>query len=137
MTNSRNKGAGGEREVASLLFAELGIKFERDLEQYRKEDRGDLIANTDDFPFLIEVKRYAKGWTCKPAWESQAFKAAKACNKQPCVIYRFDRQDWRVRLYLDAFGWTSTQWIETDIQGFAEIAREIMAGTALKQRWAS
>lgn len=135
MTNSRNKGANGEREVATLLFEELGIKFERDLEQYRKEDRGDLLTDVNEWPFTIEVKRYASGYTCKFAWEAQAMKAAQAAGKHPCVIYRYDRQEWRVRLYLDALGWTSTQWIETNIQGFAEIAREIMAGKALKERW--
>lgn len=142
MAHSRNKGAHGEREVAAELFAELGIKFERDLEQYRKDDRGDLLAiDCPDFPFTIEVKRYEKGWTCKPAWESQVFKAAKAANKHPCVAYRYNGQKWRYRIWIDALAEAmgtdrvSGLYFETDAQGFAYVAREIMARKAFDRRW--
>lgn len=136
MTNSRNKGAGAEREVAKLLFAELGISFSRDLRQYQKADYGDLLCDVDSWPFTIEVKRYAKGWTCKPAWETQVFKSAKAAGKHPCVIYRYDGQQWRVRLWIDAVGEAlgvapvAGVHFDTDIQGFSWIAREMMARAA-------
>ena len=47
--NSRNKGAAAEREIAKLLFDELGMTFKRDLEQYRAGDTGDLICD-EPFP---------------------------------------------------------------------------------------
>ena len=57
MVNGRQKGAAAEREIAKLLFDELGLSFKRDLEQYRAADHGDLICD-EPFPFCIEVKRY-------------------------------------------------------------------------------
>jgi Holliday junction resolvase len=139
VTNSRQKGAGGEREVAKELFLELGMTFKRDLRQYQQTDLGDLVCDNEDFPFVIEVKRYAKGWACKPAWETQAFRAAKAAQKHPCVIYRYDGQQWRCRVYMDAvaeaIGATSvcTVHLDTNIQGFAWICREIMATRAKRE----
>ena len=133
MTNSRNKGASAEREVAKELFAELGMKFSRDLRQYQKADYGDLLCDAENWPFTIEVKRYAKGWTCKPAWEAQVFKSAKAAGKHPVVIYRYDGQQWRCRIWIDAVGEAlgvspvSGVHFETDIQGFCWIAREMMS----------
>lgn len=138
MTNSRAKGANGEREVAQELFRELGVNFRRNLEQYQTSDHGDLSADDPDFPFLIEVKRRATGWTCAPAWEAQAIRAAQKVKKHPAIIYRYDRQKWRVRIYMDAVSEAignpkpSTQWVETNIQGFAWVAREIMARKAAK-----
>lgn len=136
---SRAKGAAGERDLAAVLFAELGIKFSRDLRQYQEGERGDLIANDPDFPFLIECKRYAKGWTCAPAWEVQAFNAAKAASKHPCVAYRFDSRKWRFRIWIDAVGAAfgvspgAGAWMETDAHGFAWIAREMMARKSLSR----
>ncbi|MGB0410183.1 MAG: putative PDDEXK endonuclease [Pikeienuella sp.] len=133
MANSRQKGAAAEREVAAILFAELGMKFARDLRQYQKSDLGDLMCEDEAFPFTLEVKRYAKGWICKPAWEAQVFKAAKAAGKHPCVIYRYDGQQWRARIWIDAIGEALGRPVvagahaDFDMQGFCWIAREMMA----------
>jgi Holliday junction resolvase-like predicted endonuclease len=137
MTNSRNKGASGEREVAQELHRQLGMNFKRNLEQSRSGG-GDLVCDETAFPFSIEVKRRASGWTCDPKWEAQAFRAAKETGQHPCVIYRFDRQEWRCRVWIDAVAESvgshcvSTRWLETDMQGFAWIAREIMAHRAAR-----
>lgn len=133
MAESRRKGAAGEREVASLLFAELGMKFSRDLRQYQRSDLGDLVCEDEDFPFVIEVKRYAAGWTCKPAWEVQAFRSAQEAQKHPCVIYRYDGQKWRARVWIDAISEAIGSPVvagfsaDLDIHGFCWIARELMA----------
>jgi Holliday junction resolvase len=133
MTNSRNKGANGEREVARLLEQHLGIKFERNLEQSRTAAHADLIPSDEGFPFIIEVKRHAKGWTCAPAWEAQVFRAAEGSSLHPCVAYRFDGQQWRFRVWFDALALglgghaVSNQSADLSIDGFAYVAREIMA----------
>lgn len=138
MTNSRRKGAAGEREVATELFRELGMGFKRDIEQYRTAERGDLICEDEGFPFCVEVKRYAKGWTCKPEWIAQAFKAAANTGQHPCVIYRYDGQQWRCRIWVDAVAEAlgtsivAARHFDTDIQGFAWVAREIMAQRAAR-----
>ena len=98
MVNSRAKGSSAEREVAAILFDDLGLTFKRDLEQYRSADRGDLLCADMDFPAVIEVKRFAKGVQARPAWWDQVCKAARAADKWPLLVYRYDRQDWRWRM---------------------------------------
>jgi Holliday junction resolvase-like predicted endonuclease len=135
VVNSRTKGSGGEREVAQELHRQLGIHFKRNLEQSRSGG-GDLVCDDPSFPFCIEIKRRASGWTCDPAWEAQAFRAARDANLHPAIIYRFDRQAWRSRLWIDAVaeavgaGAVAGQWLETDLHGFSWICREIMARRA-------
>lgn len=137
---SRTKGASAERDVAQKLFAELGIGFSRVLDQYRDAGLGDLEPDDPQFPFCIEVKRRATANTCEPAWEAQAWKAAERANKHAAVIYRGDNRPWRVRVYADAvaeaFGSDCVcgVWLETDLQGFAWIAREIMADRARRRK---
>lgn len=135
MTNSRQKGAAFERDVAKLLLAELGITFRRDLEQYRQQDRGDLIPDDPDFPFLLECKKTARVLTaCDPAWWAQASKAALAANKRPAVIWASDRRAVRVTVSLkDAMEciargrWSAqSHLIELPLEGFCYFAREGM-----------
>lgn len=137
MTNSRQKGANFERQVAAQLYAELGINFRRDLDQYRQRDRGDLLADDDAFPFLIECKAYVAGSDCRGEWIAQAFRAADGTGLHPCVVYKFNNRPIRCRIWMDAIGEAisgkravSGQWVETDIQGLAWVAREIMAWRA-------
>ena len=86
----REKGAAFEREIAALLDGELGIKFKREIEQYRVVDLGDLRCENERFPFSIECKRYAKGTGAKPEWWAQCCKAATAAQKLPALIYKYD-----------------------------------------------
>ena len=65
MANSRAKGAKWERDLAKMLYLELGISFSRNLEQYRTAEGGDLIPDDESFPFSIEAKHYATGRGCK------------------------------------------------------------------------
>lgn len=136
MTNSRQKGANFERTVAQELFRETGINFRRDLDQYRERDRGDLLADDDGWPFVIECKARATGADCLGAWEVQAFDAARGTGKHPVVIYKFNNKPIRCRVWIDAVAEAlgthivAGQWLETNIQGFAFVAREIMARRA-------
>lgn len=132
--NSRNKGTVFERQVAKALMLETGIAFKRDLDQYRERDRGDLIADAEEWPFLIECKAYAAGTDCKPKWWLQATAAAANADKLPCVIYKFNHGPIKCRVGIDAIvqahGGTATTDKTADIslQGLAYLAREIMAG---------
>lgn len=93
MANSRNKGATFERDVAKMLFLELGITFKRDLEQTRTAGHGDLVPDDPAFPFELELKRYADGPINGPdAWWQQVTTAAARTNKRPAMIYKYDRQ---------------------------------------------
>ena len=136
MVNGNNKGKAFERKICqdfTLLFG-MSMKFKRDIEQFRQSDLGDIICSDPDWPFIVECKRYAKGNGPQPAWIRQAQKAADNAKKHWAVVYQYDRKPVRVAVSLaalaDAMGnkdfHKETIW-ESDLEGFAEIVREIMA----------
>jgi len=101
VVNGRQKGAAAEREIAKLLFDELGMTFKRDLEQYRAADHGDLICD-EPFPFVIEVKRYKTGCAPQPAWWDQVCAAAKSAGLLPMLVYKYNHQQWKWRMPAEA-----------------------------------
>jgi hypothetical protein len=133
MVNGRDKGANWERKLGKILELELGIKFARNLEQYRSADEGDLIADNPDFPFSIEAKAYAKGVGCRDAWWNQASKAAASAHKLPAVIYKYNNYKPRVVISFSAICAMFDEeedeedlLLETSIEGFCYICRELM-----------
>jgi hypothetical protein len=152
MVNSRDKGTRGEYAVIKLIEELLGIKLKRDVEQYRQADRGDLILAEDaDWPFCVEVKTYSSSSlsvTHRPAWWQQVEKASAAHGLIPVLFYKYDRYEWRVVLKADtvsfALGGTLNHeddhlftmdhdddiLLTTDVDGFAYLAREILAARA-------
>ena len=132
MANSRAKGAKWERDLAKMLYLELGISFSRNLEQYRTAEGGDLIPDDDSFPFSIEAKHYATGRGCKKEWWAQSEKAAIAANKMPCVIYKYDRYPPRAVVSLEPIAkMYGTQddgnhLVVLTIEGFCYLCRELM-----------
>lgn len=134
--NSRNKGATFERDIARELELLTGIRFQRNLEQSRAVDHCDLIPDDPAWPFSLELKRYATGTGCKPAWWAQACRAATKTQRIPCVVYKYDRREVRVCLPIQLLGngsWPDGQdddWFETSIGGLAYVARELMAERA-------
>ena len=128
MVNGRNKGAAYERAIAQELFNELGIKFKRDLEQYRAGAHADLIADNPYFPFTLELKRYKDGPIGgSPSWWQQVEVAAEREGKLPCLIYKYDRKPDRVVIPLSSIMDGGEGRIETDLQTFCFIVRELMA----------
>ena len=101
MVNGKVKGANWERELAKMIYDELGITVKRDLEQYRQSDRGDLIGLEK---WTIEAKRYAKnaGGNFKPEWWAQVTTAANASGTQPVLIYKYDRQPVKCVVFLSS-----------------------------------
>lgn len=134
--NSRDKGSRFERQIAARLEGLTGIRFKRNLEQVRAVDHCDLTADDPAWPFSLELKRYAAGTTCKPAWQDQATRAAEKNGKIPVVVYQFDRRDTRVSVPLTAIGealgqdWSEPGWAEITIEALAYLAGELMAGAA-------
>ncbi len=131
--NSRVKGATFERAVAQELELLTGVRFKRDIEQYRAADHGDLIPDNAAWPFIVECKRYANGAGCLDAWKDQATRAAIAAGKLPCVVFKFDRTPIRVAVPFAAIAMayggrdSSGEWANISLQGFAHLAAEIMA----------
>lgn len=94
--NSRNKGAGYEREIANKIAQYFGVEVKRNLEQSR--DGGADISLP---PYLIECKRRARIIVYE--WIEQAVKSAELVNMVPVVVCRADRHDDLVIMRLNDF----------------------------------
>jgi hypothetical protein len=89
MTNSRAKGARGEREVAAL--------FNSRRHGFHQSQRGHQAADVDHPILHIEVKYQDKPFD--PQWMAQAKRDCPP-HKYPVVVYRRSRTQWRIRLHL-------------------------------------
>lgn len=123
--NQRNKGKNFELQVARELYAELGIKVERNLEQYRHADHGDLIG----LPFTIECKAYKSGhW--KPEWWGQVKIASAFTGWPPILIYKINYRPIMVVLELGLINRNfvdKSDVVEVSFDTFCMIAREELA----------
>ena len=99
MTNSRNKGASFEREIANELTTRLELKHQlkRILEQTREKHLPDLILGR----WYLECKRYGSGNEPMDSWWEQVV-SASGRDKIPALIYKFDRRPIKVRVPLGA-----------------------------------
>ncbi len=99
MTNSRNKGASFEREIANLLNETFDLKkpLKRILEQTREKYLPDLILGD----WYIECKRYGQGSEPPEEWWAQVLESSKS-KGIPALIYKFNRKPIKVRVPLHA-----------------------------------
>ena len=99
MTNSRNKGASFEREVANLLTKDLNLtnNIRRILEQTREKHLPDLILGR----WYLECKRYGTGAEPLEAWWQQVLDATRQ-RGIPALVYKFNRRPIKVRVPLGA-----------------------------------
>ena len=89
---AKHRGSSFELEIARLLEMELGIKFQRNLEQVRTAGHSDLVASDPTFPFSLELKRRRTGNHIPAgAWRQAQEASSKDDALFPCVIYRYDR----------------------------------------------
>ncbi len=95
MTNSRNKGAEGEREVARILRKELGIDVHRNWQAQAAGGGADILIPG----WAVEVKR-AKVLRIAPWW-TQAAIQANSSGLRPVLIYRPDRGNWRALMAIN------------------------------------
>ena len=95
MTNSRNKGASFEREIANILNDSLGLKkpLKRILEQTREKHLPDLILGK----WCIECKRYGQGAEPLESWWNQVIKSTPE-DSYPALIYKFNHRPIKVRV---------------------------------------
>lgn len=112
---SRNKGAGGEREVLRLLGQELGVMLQRNITQTRGGG-ADCLEVTG---FAIEVKRQES--LSRPAWWRQACEQAHRAGAEPMLLYRRNREQWRAFIHT-----TGGQYREGTL---------IEAAQAIREKW--
>ena len=122
--NSRNKGAAGEREVARIIDDLLGVKVERNLDQWRAGGY-DLVGLAG---WAIEVKRAKK--PLLNAWWAQTLEQARINELKPVLWYRLDNQKWRVVVPMNLISRGITETTDLDYcaelspEGFATLYRE-------------
>ena len=140
MADSRNKGASFERKIAGMLHDETGITFRRNLKQYQQRDCSDLTPDDAAWPFSMELKAYASGTDCRPAWEAQAKTAAANEGRLPVVIWKFDRSPIRCRIWVDALNAAGGSFaadlgsFDIGLPQLCALAREIMARRSKEQK---
>ena len=93
MTNSRNKGAAFEREIAKLINEEfsLSIPLKRILEQTREKFLPDLILGR----WYLECKRYGQGNEPIEKCLDQVIYSTKA-EGFTSLIYKFNNRPIKV-----------------------------------------
>ena len=97
MTNSRRKGAVGEREIAKYL-REHGFNEARRGQQFKGgADSPDVVGLTG---FHIEVKRVER-LDLNAAMEQSIRDSAP--NEKPIVVHRRNNDYWKVTMRLDDF----------------------------------
>lgn len=125
MFRSREKGSRAEIEIAAKLQGwwgslEPGTIFKRaplsggwgDADARGKfRAAGDLLCSSERWPFAVEVKR-REGWTMstlllgRPSpvwgWWRQAVIAAEEMSAIPMLVFRKNREDWRMMIPLFA-----------------------------------
>lgn len=95
---SRNKGAGGEREIVLLLKARGYTDARRAAYSgAMAHEKGDVVGLPGHH---VEVKRCEK--LSLPAWTRQAESQAKP-EETAIVVYRSSNEPWRVSLPFDAY----------------------------------
>ena len=130
MTNSRRKGASGEREFSAAVLDTMGVRLVRQLEQCRAggfdlapERDSDSVGARRLRQFAIEVKRHRTATAGDiDAWWTQAIRQADDTGLDALLAYRSDRQPWRVviGLHLIVCG-TAPHTVTLTLDAFAAI----------------
>lgn len=95
MTNSRNKGARGEREAAHELSRIFGVEARRGRQFQGTDESPDVIVDIPDVHF--EVKRL-EAFRLYQALEQAT---ADAGQKVPVVLHKQNRRPWVAIVRLD------------------------------------
>ena len=95
VTNSRTKGRAAEQEIARHLRDSLNIDIHRNWEQQAAEGGCDLVGIPN---WALEIKR-AKVARLSEWWTQCCIQASRV-SRRPVLIYRLDRQDWKVMISL-------------------------------------
>lgn len=133
---NRKRGADFERAVGRALFDRLGLTFVRDRRK-GGEGRCDLVCEEAAFPFSLECKSSTANAFLSD-WLEQAAEAARATGQHPAVVYRIGGRPMRVKVPMEAIGAAfggcpgdCPLWVDTDLDGLAYLARELMARESL------
>ncbi len=131
---SRRKGASAEREVAQIIESVTGARMRRKLTQYQQSGDCDLepvdaAAEKLFAAHYLEIKRRNQMSTCdRDRWWKDLVVSAAAQQLEPVLIFRGDRESWRVRFLIDPAAQPRNQIaVEADLVAWLEKA--ILGGT--------
>lgn len=152
--NPRTKGAGGEREVATMLNgiivqvmtsmafpAEQIALATKTVQRNQNQSAVGGCDLTNVFGMAVEVKRQEA--LSVPAWWRQTVASAERNNELPVLIYRQNRKPWHIRTYAwlilpggDPGSWARQKQIvaEFDLDAFKAWFAEWVKGK-LEQGW--
>jgi len=112
MTNSRTKGANGEREVCKILTEMSGYKVVRSLESVRA---GGCDIEWGKYNIEVKRKKVITEGDIKRFWRQ----ATEQCDedREPVLFYRADREPWNIMVFNDDKNCCQTM----DLQTFKEM----------------
>ena len=124
----RNKGKGGELEVAGIVRELTGWDVRRKVRQHSGDSDLEGVPG-----WCVEVKRHAQAGRGDLArWWTQTTEQAAKASMLPVLFYRLDRDQWRavwplavtlVQQHADY--WRGYEWTaETSIDAWAAAARD-------------
>ena len=140
---AKQRGSSFELDISHQLFDELGIHFRRNLEQVRTAGLGDLLPDSNEFPFSLELKRRQKGVGIPSgAWQQAVTASDIERGIYPAVIYRYDHRKPRCVVGFGAIVESETGSKNTNhhdkadisFPRFCKLVREIMAWRADNER---
>ena len=140
---AKQRGSSFELDISHQLFDELGIHFRRNLEQVRTAGLGDLLPDSNLFPFSLELKRRQKGVGIPSgAWQQAVTASDVERGIYPAVIYRYDHRKPRCVVGFGAIVESETGSKNTNhhdkadisFPRFCKLVREIMAWRADYER---
>ncbi len=108
MTNSRAKGARGERQAAAAVASHLHCTASRGVQYQGGKDSPDI--QTDLAGIHFEVKRCERG--CVHAWMEQSQRDAG--RNIPTVLHRKNNTDWLLTVRLEDMYALAKQLLETE-----------------------
>jgi hypothetical protein len=117
MVDSRAKGSTAELKGRDLLRKITGLRWERIPASGALDPihglKGDLYVPNKDNKFCVEVKHYkddhltSKLLTSKNPqlieWWKQAVRQGEQVNKDPLLMFKFDRSKWFIGLHTEYF----------------------------------
>lgn len=120
---SRRKGQSGERELANLLSAELGMPLARMLGQERDGGADIHLGRA-----RIQVKRCERLDVGKWWQQANADAFTEDYTYVPVLAYRQSRRPWRFRMHFDdvlsEMDGVCAGLVELDMEAFVWVARE-------------
>jgi len=139
MVNARDKGQGGEREIADMLSGIIyNVSLSRNPDKLQAAKNASSVQRNQNqsavggadlvgtLCFAIEIKRCET--LAVSTWWKQCLEQARRNGKIPVLMYRQNRKAWHVVTVAQALGCTTfaDMRVEVSIEDFKTIFRRVV-----------